>query len=840
LVNQTRNSLLRSLLVAAGSLAAPLLFAQSAHWDPPGGTLPVGEVSQLQLIFDDCSPDDTPAPPKVDGLTLENQGQSSNISLINGTFSRTVAVGFSVLLAKQQEVEIPSFTVATNKGQVKVPAAHFAPAGATVGSAGVSLSTAVSSSMEAEPSSIWAGEVFDLKYSISAGETYYPNWGRGVFEWDATPLVAEDWSPPSPLGSTAGGPAKGLSYHTRAIAPAAGRVTLNAPTQLVNLSVGVSGFGFFQQRQYQQFSVSGTPPVIDVRPLPPAPAGFTGAVGEFRVASKVVPTRVGVGEPITWTIELSGTGNWPQIHGLPSREVSADFQTVEPKPKRTQPQGRLFDGSLAEDVVLLPTKAGTYDLPPLEFTYFEPKSGTYKVITAPGASVVVEEAAAPAAAAGAQPAAPGSAVPAITVPSLQTEAKAPELPSGALGDPVAFSGSAPEPLRQPEVLTALLAPFALVGGYWAFLAYRRARSTDPLRPKRAARARLDATLRALSAAPASGKAPLLIAWQRDSAVLWGIEHAAPPASEIADPAWSTLWSEADRTLYGRDCVLSSDWIARANTALAAKRLRPFSPFRLFLLGNLFPLVAILLAAAAGPRVLAADPVDAYAKGDYAGAADAWSAQLANDPRDGSARHNLSLALSQQDRWAEAAVQASAAFIQNPSDPASRRQLALACDKADFVPQPLDALTQAGPMESLARMQSPGGWQRTAVAASILAAAALALALAVAYGGPRRAWALPVAISVLVISMGMGTASLLGYRSYGIMADTRAVVVWRSGTLRSIPTEADVSQKTTALAAGSTAIADKPFLGWIRLSFPNGESGWVAASEIIYLWQPPPK
>jgi hypothetical protein len=827
-------------MAAAGFLAAPLLPGQSAHWDPPGGTLPVGEVSQLQLIFDDCTPDDTPVPPKVDGLKLVNQGQSSNISIINGTFSRTVSVGYSALLAKQQEIGIPSFSVATNKGQVTVPAAHFGPAGATVGSSGVSLSTAVSARMEASPSSIWAGEVFDLKYSIDVSENYYPNWGQGTFEWDANPLVAEDWSQPAPFDTTTDGPRKGLSYHTRAIAPAAGRITLNAPSQLVNLSVGVSGFGFFQQRQYQQFSVSGTPAVLDVRPLPPAPEGFTGAVGEFRIASKVVPTRVGIGEPITWTIELSGTGNWPQVHGLPAREVSADFKTVEPKPKRTQAQGRLFDATLAEDVVLLPTKSGTYDLPPLNFTYFEPRSGTYKVITAPGASVVIEEAAAPAAGAGNPPAAPGSAVPAITVPSLQPEAKAPELPSGALGDPVAPAGSAPGPLRGPDILAALLAPFALLLLFWAFLALRRARATDPLKPKRAARARLDATLRAMTAAPAAGRAPLLIAWQRDSAVLWGIEHAAPPATEISDPAWSTLWSEADRTLYGRDCVLSSDWVARANTALAGKKIRPFSPLRLLLPRNLFPLAAIALAAAIGPRLSAADPVEAYGKGDYVAAANAWGAQLANDPLDWSARHNLSLALSQQDRWAEAAVQAASAFIQNPSDPASRRQLALACDKADFVPQPLDALVQSGPMEALARLQSPGGWQRIAVGASALGAAALALVLASAYGRPRRAWALPLASAVFLIALCAGAASFLGYRAYGIMADTRAVVVWRSGTLRSIPTEADVSQKTTPLAAGTTAIADKPFLGWIRLSFPNGETGWVAASEIIYLWRPPPQ
>jgi hypothetical protein len=796
----------------------------------------VGEVSQLQLVFEECSPDDTPVPPKVDGLTLDNQGQSSNISIINGTFSRTVSVTFAALLSKQQVVEIPAFSVATNKGQVRVPAARFGPANATLGSTGVSLGTAVASRMEAAPASVWAGQVFDLKYSIDVGEGYYPNWGRGTFEWDASPLVAEDWSQPEPYDTDVNGPRKGLAYHTRAIAPTAGRIALNQPSQLVNLSVGVSGFGFFQQRQYQQFSVTGNATAIDVRPLPPAPAGFTGAVGNFKIASKVVPTRVSAGEPITWTVELSGTGNWPEIRGLPSREVSSDFQTVQPKPKRTQPQGKLFEGTLAEDIVLLPTQAGSYDLPPLDFTYFDPQSGEYRVIRAPGASVVVEPAAA--AAAPAQPA-PGAAAPAITVPSLESEAKAPEAPSGGLGDPVAASASAPAPLGARVLAAGLAAPFVLLLLLWGSLAFRRARSTDPLRQRRAARARIGATLQSMRSAPAADRAPLLIAWQRDSALLLGVAHAAPRASELGDPAWAALWTEADRCLYGRDPVLSPDWVARASAALASKKLRAFSPASLLLPRNLFPVLALALAATLAPRLLAADPAEAYRKGDFAGAAGAWTERLGTDPLDWSARHNLSLALAQQDRWAEAAVQASSAFLQRPSDTAVRRQLALACDKADFVPEPLDFLMQSGPVQSLARLESPGGWQRAGIAASALAAAALALALASAYGRPRGPWVVPAAATLLVLALALGAASFVGYRSYGILADTRAVVVWRSGTLRSIPSEADVSQKTTTLAAGTSAIVDKSFLGWVRLSFANGESGWVAASEVIYIWRPPP-
>jgi hypothetical protein len=408
------------LFLLAAALGAPALRAQTIRWDPPGGTLPVGEVSQLQLVFDDCSPDDTPVPPKVEGLRLDYQGQSTNMSLINGTFTRNVSLTFAVLLSKQPAVDIPEFTVATNKGKLRVPPAHFAAAGATVGSTGVSLGDAATATMAASADSLWAGEVFDLKYTIDVSTSYSPSWGRGVLEWDPAPLVAEDWSQPAPYESHDNGPRTGLAYRTRALAPAAGRIRLNPTSQLVNLSVGVTGFGFFQQRQYQQFAVADSPVTLEVRPLPPAPQDFSGAVGDFKISSKVVPLRVKAGEPVTWTVDLEGSGNWPQIRGLPAREAPADFQVIQPKPKRTQAAGKLFEATLSEDVVLVPTRAGAYELPPLNFVYFDPKSGSYRTITAPGAAVTVEAAGAPAAAAPAgQEAAPGMPRISLANPSLE-------------------------------------------------------------------------------------------------------------------------------------------------------------------------------------------------------------------------------------------------------------------------------------------------------------------------------------------------------------------------------------------------------------------------------------
>jgi hypothetical protein len=60
-------------------------------------------------------------------------------------------------------------------------------------------------------------------------------------------------------------------------------------------------------------------------------------------------------------------------------------------------------------------------------------------------------------------------------------------------------------------------------------------------------------------------------------------------------------------------------------------------------------------------------------------------------------------------------------------------------------------------------------------------------------------------------------------------------VWNATTLRSIPTEADTTQKTSPLSAGSIAVVEKTFLGWTKLSFPGGQTGWVRTEDLIRLY-----
>lgn len=810
---------------------AAVARAQSVRWEPNDGGMP----NSVVLIFENCEPDGQPELPSIPGVTFTSLGRSESAQSTLGpggfTTVRTIALSYMVRGRQNAPVQIPAFNVKTNKGTMRVAAFNAAAPAAP-------LDSVASAKITPERTSVWAGEVFGLNYELSASRRTNPQISP-TFEWNPAPLVAEDWSKPEVTEAVAGGERRvNVLFRARAAAKTPGTIKLDAATHLLSIQTGTIGFGIISQPRMEQVSVTSDQPTIEVRPLPTAPAGFGGAVGQFKLVSKVVPEKAAVGEPVTWTLELSGTGNWPEIAGLPSRDVSNDFQVVQPKAKRTPAEGKLFDVTLAEDVVLVPTKSGTYTLGPVNFTYFDPKSGSYKTINAPRTTVKIT--------------APN--VPQLTLtPPVETEpaptktAKpptppaAPAAPVGIPRDPLPGSDAVATPLAVTTVVLNCLVPFVVLLAFWFWLAVQRAKLTDPVRPRREARDRIAATLGRLVGASDEARCTLLLAWQRDTAALWQLSHAAPNAMALPDSTWAGLWIDADRALYGPKTALPSDWVARAQAALANTRLPKFKPRRLFLPQNLMPFAAMIaVSLVATTLVLQAaelGAIAAYNKGDFSTAEKNWRAAIEKTPSDWIARHNLSLALAQQERPTEAAAYAAAAFVQNPSHASVRWHFGLAAEKAGAAPVSLAAFIAPGPLQSIGRMTSPARWQRWIIGAAWGCAIGLGWLLFNAYRQRSRAtrWA---AAGLMVVSIILGSSAIAGVTSYGLAANPDAVIVGRNSTLRSIPTEADTTQKTAQLAAGSLVLANanKTFLDWRHITFENGQTGWVRKDDIVPLWK----
>ncbi|MBK9991636.1 MAG: hypothetical protein IPP19_13110 [Verrucomicrobia bacterium] len=181
--------------------------------------------------------------------------------------------------------------------------------------------------------------------------------------------------------------------------------------------------------------------------------------------------------------------------------------------------------------------------------------------------------------------------------------------------------------------------------------------------------------------------------------------------------------------------------------------------------------------------------------------------------------------------------AAAALAQQPRDTAIRWNLAFTMERAGYAPSVLSGFARSHPPHQLASQLSATQWQLAAIFALSLAAFGGALLLLRGYGNPAR-WLKITAITLFTFAILLGSAAVFSLRVYSPINDARAVIVWHDTTLRSIPTEADTAQKTTPLAAGTVAIVNHTFVpgAWSRLSFPNGQTGWLRQEDLVALWK----
>ena len=881
-------------LLVLGLLARDPARAQQARWEPGAGSLAFEQPSQLQLVFENCAPQGTPSLPAVDGLDLQYTGSGSSFAMENLRVTRKVMLTYVARPTKRPQVVIPAFDVETDKGAAHVAAATFAVGNATVGQSAIPLDSAAKARLTPADGAFWAGEVFPVTYTLDLARRFRPR-PPGPINWTPAPLTVEDWGDPEQFESAAGGEARiGLVYRTRGYIATPGTYAISAATQDVVLVTDSDGGLFsypFSTPQMVQHTVASNRPALTIKPLPDgAPADFSGAVGQFTFTSKVVPTTVAVGEPVTWTLQLAGAGNWPDIHGLPAREVSRDFKVLRPQAKHTPVEGKLFEGTLTEDAVLIPTKPGTYTLDPISYSYLEPRSGTYLTIKTESVTVTINPLTA-SSSAGTSLVAPVKptdlTAPASTVAAMSPRLPAPPAAPAAIPrEPLAGAGIAPVPLASLTLSLWLALAVAWLVPAWLVLAALRSQRMDPQRLRREARARLDQTLARLrNATNRTARTQALHAWQTDAAVLLGIRHAAPTAASIARLAeprsenpepqtqglavWSVLWSEAERVLYGPDDALPADWLVRAAGALGAVRVPGWQASALLRPRHLFPWLAapaaaekaasivILLVALAGflhpPVAWAATgserpaapgagspaystPAAAYNAGGFADAAGAWRAAIDRAPTDWVSRHNLALALAQQDHWPEAAAQWTSAFLLHPRNESVRWHLALGYQRAGYTPPGLGEFAQASGPYLLAWQASPAEWQRILVLAGAVLAASLLLLLLRAYRRAASRWLKPAAFSAGAAALLLAAVAATSLYLYGDAADSRAAIVWHQVLLRSIPTEADTQQKTSSLPAGTLAVVLKPYLGWVQLAFPNGQTGWVRQEDIVRLYR----
>ncbi len=139
---------------------------------------------------------------------------------------------------------------------------------------------------------------------------------------------------------------------------------------------------FFGTMETVSKKVKSSPVEITVKPFPEGqPAGFTGAVGKFTVTAGIDKNEVKTNEAVTLKINVKGNGNLKLIE-LPAFRFPADLEVYDPKITDNIDAGSNgITGSKNFEYLIIPRHAGTFEIPPWNFTYFDPSSGSFKTFT---------------------------------------------------------------------------------------------------------------------------------------------------------------------------------------------------------------------------------------------------------------------------------------------------------------------------------------------------------------------------------------------------------------------------------------------------------------------------
>ena len=131
---------------------------------------------------------------------------------------------------------------------------------------------------------------------------------------------------------------------------------------------------------------------LTVKALPhPEPESFSGGVGNFAMKVSLSKEMVKADDGITLKLDVSGEGNLRILEG-PKLKFPTDFDIYDPKVTSNFNVSALGGkGTKSFEYLIIPRHAGTYTIPSVEFSFFNPLEGRFKTVSAGPFTIVVEK-----------------------------------------------------------------------------------------------------------------------------------------------------------------------------------------------------------------------------------------------------------------------------------------------------------------------------------------------------------------------------------------------------------------------------------------------------------------
>ena len=132
---------------------------------------------------------------------------------------------------------------------------------------------------------------------------------------------------------------------------------------------------------------------LDVKSLPQdgKPAGFTGAVGNYNFSASIDRNEASTNEAINLTMTVSGSGNI-ELLNLPAPDFPPDFEVYDPKiTSSVDANSQGTNGTKKAEYLIIPRRAGDFNIPAVSFSYFNPVRGQYVTLESPEMNIRVNK-----------------------------------------------------------------------------------------------------------------------------------------------------------------------------------------------------------------------------------------------------------------------------------------------------------------------------------------------------------------------------------------------------------------------------------------------------------------
>lgn len=366
------------VLVCAFGTAQEIRFTASVDRN----SIAVGDRIKLTLELSNSQ-----APfghPDFGGLTMvSGPFESSNFSSVNGRMTMSVSRTY-VLTAtepgdytiKPVQVRIGGGVISTEAIKVHVVKATGSPGTSTPSAPPAGANRDLFASISLSKNKAYTGEAVVATYSLF---TRYSSIELSDFE---LPTVSGFWAEEIDIGQANWErdlrTINGLQYRVAVLKKQLLFPQRSGDLKITPMSLTcIVNRGFFNPGT--QVEVRSNEAVLKVIELPAGrPADFSGTVGEVGMQVIADRTAVKANEAIDLKVKFNGTANLKLLEA-PTLELPPDMETYEPKVvDRISVNGGGMSGTREFQYLVIPRHEGEYILPPVTFSYFDPRTATYK------------------------------------------------------------------------------------------------------------------------------------------------------------------------------------------------------------------------------------------------------------------------------------------------------------------------------------------------------------------------------------------------------------------------------------------------------------------------------